>query len=68
LPLRPHRIEWRLPRRGQVLNVIPVDGLIARGDYEHEFTLHQFIILPKFKITQFDKIKMASIRTKLEAE
>ena len=36
--------------------VIPVDGLIARGDYEHEFTLHQFTILPggaaqKFKIT-----------------
>ena len=26
--------------------VIPVDGLIARGDYEHEFTLHQFTILP----------------------
>ena len=43
--------------------VIPVDGLIARGDYEHEFTLHQFTILPggaaqKFKITQFDKIKI----------
>jgi nicotinamidase-related amidase len=43
--------------------VIPVDGLIARGDYEHEFTLHQFTILPggaaqKFKITQFDKIKL----------
>jgi nicotinamidase-related amidase len=41
--------------------VIPVDGLIARGDYEHEFTLHQFTILPggaaeKFKITEFDKI------------
>ncbi len=44
--------------------VIPVDGLIARGDYEHEFTLHQFTILPggaaeKFKITEFDKIKFA---------
>jgi nicotinamidase-related amidase len=44
--------------------VIPVDGLIARGDYEHEFTLHQFTILPggaaeKFKITEFDKIKIA---------
>jgi nicotinamidase-related amidase len=44
--------------------IIPVDGLIARGDYEHEFTLHQFTILPggaaqKFKITQFDKIKLA---------
>ena len=43
--------------------VIPVDGLIARGDYEHEFTLHQFTILPggaaqKFKITQFDKIRI----------
>jgi hypothetical protein len=42
--------------------VIPVDGLIARADYE--FTLHQFTILPggaaaKFKITQFDKIKIA---------
>ena len=42
--------------------VIPVDGLIARGDYEHEFTLHQFTILPvgaaeKFKITEFDKIR-----------
>lgn len=44
--------------------VIPVDGLIARSEYEHEFTLHQFTILPggaaqKFKITQFDKIKFA---------
>jgi hypothetical protein len=43
--------------------VIPVDGLIARSDYEHEFTLHQFTILPagaaqKFKITRFDKIKI----------
>jgi nicotinamidase-related amidase len=43
--------------------VIPMDGLIARGDYEHEFTLHQFTILPggaaeKFKITEFDKIKI----------
>jgi hypothetical protein len=44
--------------------VIPVDGLIARGDYEHEFTLHQFTILPggaaqKFKVTQFEKIRIA---------
>jgi nicotinamidase-related amidase len=44
--------------------VIPVDGLIARGEYEHEFTLHQFTILPggaaeKFKITEFDKIRFA---------
>jgi nicotinamidase-related amidase len=44
--------------------VIPVDGLIARGEYEHEFTLHQFTILPggaaeKFKITEFDKISFA---------
>jgi nicotinamidase-related amidase len=44
--------------------IIPVDGLIARGDYEHEFTLHQFTILPggaaeKFRITEFDKIKIA---------
>lgn len=43
--------------------VIPVDGLIARGDYEHEFTLHQFTILPggakeKFKITEFDRIQL----------
>lgn len=43
--------------------VIPVDGLIARGDYEHEFTLHQFTILPggaaeKFKITEFNKIEI----------
>jgi hypothetical protein len=43
---------------------IPVDGLIACGDYEHEFTLHQFTILPggaaeKFRITEFDKIKIA---------
>ena len=41
--------------------IIPTDGLIARGDYEHEYTLHQFTILPagaaqKFKITQFDLI------------
>jgi nicotinamidase-related amidase len=44
--------------------IVPVDGLIARGDYEHEFTLHQFTILPggaaeKFKITEFDKIHFA---------
>lgn len=44
--------------------VIPVDGLIARGEYEHEFTLHQFTILPggakeKFKITEFDKIRLS---------
>ena len=44
--------------------VIPVDGLIARSDYEHEFTLHQFTILPggaaeKFKITEFDKIRFS---------
>jgi len=44
--------------------VIPVDGLIARGAYEHEFTLHQFTILPggaaeKFKITEFDKISFS---------
>jgi hypothetical protein len=42
---------------------ISVDGLIARADYEHEFTLHQFTILPggaaqKFEITQFDKINI----------
>ena len=41
--------------------IIPTDGLVARGDYEHEYTLHQFTILPagaaeKFKITQFDRI------------
>ncbi len=41
--------------------IVPTDGLIARGDYEHEYTLHQFTILPagaaeKFKITQFDRI------------
>ncbi len=41
--------------------VIPMDGLIARSEYEHEFTLHQFTILPggaaeKFKITTFDQI------------
>ena len=58
----PDRVEIARDERGHVLDVIPVDGLIARGDYEHEFTLHQFTILPggaaqKFKITQFDKIK-----------
>jgi len=41
--------------------IIPTDGLIARGDYEHEYTLHQFTILPagaaeKFKITRLDQI------------
>ncbi len=41
--------------------IIPVDGLISRGYYENEYTLHQFTILPagaaeKFKITQFDRI------------
>ena len=35
----------------------------ALGDYDHEFTLHQFPILPagatqKFKMLQFDKIKI----------
>ena len=44
--------------------VIPVDGLIACGDYEHEFTLHQFTNLPvgtaeKFRIREFGKIKLA---------
>ena len=39
--------------------LIPVDGLIARGDYEHDFILHQFTILPggaaeKFRITEFE--------------
>ena len=43
---------------------ILVDGLIARGNYEHEFTLYQFTILPgsaaeKFRITEFDKVKIA---------
>ncbi len=28
------------------LCLIPVDSLIARGDYEDEFTLHEFTILP----------------------
>jgi hypothetical protein len=65
LALRPHRIDGDCrDKRGHVLDVIPMDGLIAHGDYEHEFTLHQFTILPggaaaKFKITQFDKIKIA---------
>jgi hypothetical protein len=44
-------------------DVIAVDATVARGDYKHEFTLHQFTILPagaaqKFKITQFDKINV----------
>jgi len=44
--------------------IIPEDGLIARSDYEHEFTLHQFTILPggaaqKFRITRFSKISIA---------
>ncbi len=43
--------------------IIPVDGIIARGDYEQEFTLHQFTILPggaaeKFTISRFDLIKI----------
>src|SRR5258706_10805256 len=38
--------------------VVPVDGLISRGDYEQEVTLHQFTILPggaseKIKNTDF---------------
>jgi nicotinamidase-related amidase len=41
--------------------VVPTDGLIARGEYQHEFTLYQFTILgagvaQKFRITEFDKI------------
>lgn len=41
--------------------IIPEDGTIARGDYEHEYAIHQFTILPagaasKFKITEFTRI------------
>ena len=44
--------------------IIPEDGLIARSSYEHEFTLHQFTILPagaaeKFKITRFSRLSFA---------
>ena len=44
--------------------ICPVDALIAHSDYEHEFTLHQFTILSggateKFRVTEFDKIKIA---------
>lgn len=44
--------------------IIPVDGIIARSDYEQEYTLHQFTILPagaapRFKITEFEKISFA---------
>jgi hypothetical protein len=31
------------------------DGLIARGDYEHEFTLHQFTILPGGAATEIQE-------------
>ena len=41
-----------------------MDGLIARSDHEHEFTLHVFTILPggaaeKIRITEFDKVNIA---------
>jgi hypothetical protein len=42
-----------------------VKDLIARGDYEDEFTLQQFTILPggaaeKFRIMEFDNLKIAA--------
>jgi nicotinamidase-related amidase len=41
--------------------IIPVDGITAHGDYEQEYTLHQFTVLSggvagKFKITQLSRI------------
>ena len=40
--------------------IIPMDGIIARGDYEHEYTLHQFTVLSgaasKFKFTELNRI------------
>lgn len=40
--------------------IIPLDGIIARGDYETEYTLHQFTVLSgaasKFRFTEFDRI------------
>jgi len=40
-----------------------MNGVIARGDHEHEFTLYQFTILTagaaqKFKMTQFNRINI----------
>jgi len=40
-----------------------MNGIVTRRDCEHEFTLHQFTILPagaaqKFKITQFDRVNI----------
>jgi hypothetical protein len=62
--LNVYRNGGRSALRLRLRDSIPVDGLSARGDDEHEFTLHQFTILPagaaqKFKITEFDKIKIA---------
>ena len=57
-----------------MLSVIcPVAGFIAHSDYEHEFTLHQFTILPgsaaeKFRVAEFDEIKIARISTESEAK
>ncbi len=40
--------------------IIPLDGLIAHGEYEHEYTLHQFTVLSgvadKFTFTELDRI------------
>lgn len=40
--------------------IIPMDGIIARGAYEHEYTLHQFTVLSgaasKFRFTELDRI------------
>jgi len=35
-----------------------VKGLIARGDYEHEFRFLPGGAAEKFRITEFDKIKI----------
>jgi len=44
--------------------IIPEDGTIAKGDYEHEYAIHQFTILPagvaqRIKITEFGKINFS---------
>jgi len=40
--------------------IIAMDGIIARGDYETEYTLHQFTVLSgaasKFRFTELDRI------------
>lgn len=51
--------------RGHRYNVIiPMDGMIAQSNYEQEYTLHQFTVLPggASKLFQFTNLSMISFK------